>query len=49
MPSTRTTGITINAAGERIIDKEHRGVRIYARLGPVGEEEASDSRWRSVV
>jgi integrase len=40
MPSTQTPGITVNAAGERIIDKEHRGVRIYVRLGPVGEEEA---------
>jgi integrase len=40
MPSTRTPGITVNAAGERIIDKEHRGVRIYARLGPASEEEA---------
>jgi integrase len=40
MPSTRTPGITINAAGQRAIDKEHRGVRIYARLGPVSEVEA---------
>jgi len=40
MPRTRTPGITINAASERIIDKEHRSVRIYVRLGPVGEEEA---------
>ena len=40
MPTTRTPGITVNAAGHRIIDKEHRGVRIYVRLGPVSEEEA---------
>jgi hypothetical protein len=40
MASTRTPGITVNPAGERTIDKEHRGVRIYARLGPVGEGEA---------
>jgi hypothetical protein len=39
-PSTRTPGITANAAGERIINKEHRSVRIYARLGTVSEEEA---------
>ena len=35
MPSTRTPGITVSATGERIIDKEHRGVRIYARLRPI--------------
>ena len=33
MPSTCTPGITVDAAGQRIIDKEHRGVRIYIRLG----------------
>ena len=40
MPPTPTPGITVNAAGDRIIDKEHRGVRIYVRLGPVCQEEA---------
>lgn len=40
MPSTRTPGVTANAAGHHIIDKEHRGVRIYARLGAISEEEA---------
>ena len=40
MPSTRIPGITVNAASHRTIDKEHRGVRIYVRLGPVSEEEA---------
>src|SRR5438552_7119311 len=40
MPSTRIPGITVNAASHRTIDKEHRGVRIFARLGPVSEEEA---------
>ena len=40
MLSSWTPGITITATGHRIIDKEHRGVRIYARLGPVSEEEA---------
>jgi len=40
MPRTKTPGITINGAGHPIIDKEHRGVRIYVRLGPVSEEEA---------
>jgi len=40
MPSTRTPGITVDAEGHRTIDKEHRGVRIYARLGQVSEDEA---------
>jgi len=40
MPSTRTPGITVSAAGHRTIDKEHRGVRIYIRLGGVTERDA---------
>lgn len=40
MPSTSTPGITVTGTGHCIIDKEHRGVRIYARLGAVREEEA---------
>ena len=40
MPTTRTPGITVDAAGHRIIDKEHRGVRIYVRLGAVSQEDA---------
>ena len=40
MARTHTPGITIDAAGHRIIDKEHRGVRIYVRLGSIGEEDA---------
>jgi integrase len=40
MPSTGISGITVDAAGHRIIDKEHRGVRIYVRLGPISEEHA---------
>jgi hypothetical protein len=40
MLRTPTPGITVNAAGQRIIDKEHRGVRIFARLGVVSEDEA---------
>ena len=39
MPRTTTPGITVNAEGHLIIDKEHRGVRIFVRLGPVSEEE----------
>lgn len=40
MPSTHTPGITVDAAGRRTIDKEHRGVRIYVRLGSIHEEDA---------
>jgi hypothetical protein len=40
MPSTRTPGITFDAASHRIIDKEHRGVRICLRLGPLSQEDA---------
>ena len=40
MPSTCTPGITVDAAGQRIIDKEHRGVRIYIRLGSIDEKAA---------
>ena len=48
MASTRTPGIVINAAGHRIIDKEHRGVRIFARLGPISDQEA-DERLRQEI
>lgn len=41
MASTQIPGITINAAGHRVIDHKHRGVRIYARLGAVSEGEAA--------
>ena len=37
-----TPGITVTAAGHVIIDKEHRGVRIYARLGRVSQAEAEE-------
>lgn len=40
MARTRTTGITIDRSGSRTLNKEHRSVRIYVRLGPVGQEEA---------
>ena len=42
MAATRTPGITVHSAGHRIIDKEHRGVRIFTRLGAVGDQEAED-------
>ena len=40
MPSTRTPGITIDRYGRLTIDKEHRGERIFARLGRIGQEDA---------
>src|SRR6266513_586572 len=40
MPTTRTPGITVDVAGDRIIDKEHRGIRIYVRLGPLSHDDA---------
>ena len=36
----RILGITVSAAGRRIIDKEHHGVRIFVRLGFASEEDA---------
>ena len=41
MPSTQVPGLTVNAAGQHIIDKEYRGVRIFARLGAIAEEDAA--------
>ena len=40
MPFTGIPGITLNAVGHRIIDKEYRGVRIFRRLGSTSEEYA---------
>src|ERR1700737_4440857 len=40
MLTTRTPGITVDAAGHRIVDKDHRGVRIFLRLGPLNQEDA---------
>src|SRR6202795_1497841 len=40
MARTRTAGIRIDGDGRRIIDKEHRGVGIYLRLGPISQEDA---------
>ena len=40
MERTRTTGVYIDAAGCRIIDKWFKGKRIFARLGQASQEEA---------
>jgi integrase len=37
---TRTPGITLDPNGNRIINKELRGVRLFLRLGPVSQEDA---------
>jgi integrase len=42
MASTRTPGITVNANGERTINKEHYGIRLFLRLGTVGQEYAEE-------
>lgn len=40
MASTRTPGIRMDRNGGLIIDKEHRGIPIYVRLGMTSQEEA---------
>jgi integrase len=40
MAATRTQGITVDTNGNFTIDKEHRGVRIYLRLGPLSQKDA---------
>src|ERR1700682_2241855 len=40
MARTRTPGIRVDRDGRRLIDKDHRGVAIYLRLGPVTQENA---------
>src|SRR5207244_9378630 len=40
MATTRTPGIAIDTEGFRTINKEHRGERIFARLGLVVQEQA---------
>jgi integrase len=48
MATTPTPGIQINARGERIIDKRHRGVRIAMRLGRVSQDIA-EQRLRAEI
>jgi hypothetical protein len=40
MATTRTRGITVDTGDVRTINKEHRGERIFARLGFVCQEHA---------
>ena len=37
---TRTKGIQLDAAGERVVDKQYSGTRIFERLGRVSQDEA---------
>lgn len=48
MATTRTPGITVDASGNRIINKEHRGVRLFVRLGPVSQDLA-ETRMRGEI
>ena len=40
MGSTRMPGITVDANGNRLINKEHHGVRLFFRLRRVSQENA---------
>ena len=40
MTTTRTLGITIDANGNRFLDKRHRGMRIGMRVGAITQEQA---------
>ena len=40
MATTRTPGITLDARGDLVIDKEYRGTRVFRRLRRVSQEEA---------
>lgn len=37
---TRTKGIRLDSTGERIVDKQYRGQRIFERLGKVSQDDA---------
>jgi hypothetical protein len=41
MASTQMPGMTVNSAGRLVIDHKHRGVRIYARVGAVSQQQAA--------
>ena len=43
MARTRTPGIRVDRDGRRIIDKNHRGVAIYLRLGRISQEHAEQT------
>ncbi len=49
MGRSRTSGITTDADGNRVIDKTFRGVRIYARLGQVSIGQAESELRRRIA
>jgi hypothetical protein len=49
MGRSRTSGIVTDAGGNRIINKVHQGVRIYARLGRVTLAAAEDHLRRRIA
>ena len=40
MAATRTQGITIDTDGNFTINKEYRGIRLFFRLGKLGQDQA---------
>lgn len=48
MAKSKTSGIRTDAAGEKIVDKVHEGVRIFKRLGPVSQPEAESWLARAI-
>jgi hypothetical protein len=40
--STRTPGITVDIEGNRFINKQHHRIRLFLRLGPIGQENAEE-------
>jgi integrase len=49
MARTRTPGFRLGRDGHLIIDKEHRGVKIYFRLGPIGQNRAEQRLEREIA
>src|SRR5258708_2815182 len=48
MACARAPGTTIDGNGRRTINKEHRGTRIYIRLGSISQDDA-ETRLRSEI
>ena len=44
MANTRKPGITVDANGNRIINKEHHGIRLFVRLGNISQNCVSARR-----
>src|ERR1700674_4768709 len=48
MPSTRTPGITVDSNGNRTINKEYRGTRLFLRFGALSQDDV-EQRLRSEI